>query len=94
MVPTFTVVRSTGEASGYTPAASPRLRRRQFTVASQSKLRRPDLEFPAPQFRRVRAANQPTSTGLELADRQEASDTGFLRIPSRLAHRARLIRRC
>ena len=28
MVPTFTAVRSTGEAPGFTPAASPRLRRR------------------------------------------------------------------
>ena len=28
MVPTFTIIRSTGPAPGYTPAASPRLRRR------------------------------------------------------------------
>jgi hypothetical protein len=33
---------------------------------------RPGLEFPARHEERVRAANQPESTGLELASCQEA----------------------
>jgi hypothetical protein len=33
---------------------------------------RPDLEFPTRNDGRVRTANQPTSTGLELASCQEA----------------------
>src|SRR6266487_1183597 len=72
MVPAFTAARSTGEASGSAPAVSPRLRRRQFTVASRPRPRRPCLEFPPVMKERVRTANQPESTGLELAVLQEA----------------------
>jgi hypothetical protein len=47
--------------------------RRPFTMASKPKPTRPDLEFPGPNNDgRVRAANQPESTGLELASCQEA----------------------
>ena len=71
MVPTFTAVRLTGEAPGYTPAVSPRLRRRPSPWPPGSRQVRPDREFPARQGR-VRTAIQPTSTGLELATTQEA----------------------
>jgi hypothetical protein len=46
-VPTFTDVRSTGQAPGFTSAASPRLRRSHFAVASQPRLSIPGQEFPA-----------------------------------------------
>ena len=49
---------------GSTPAASPRLRRRQFAMASRPGLLRPSREFPARHEGRVRAANQPGSAGL------------------------------
>ena len=52
----------------------------------------PDQEFPTRNEGRVRTANQPTSTGLELAIHEEASDAGSSRMPSRLAHQARPIR--
>jgi len=48
---------------GSAPAASPRLPRSNFTVASRPRLYRPGLEFPARHEGRVRAANQPESTG-------------------------------
>jgi hypothetical protein len=43
-----------------------------FTVASRPRQWRPCPEFPARHEERVRTANQPASTGLELAARQEA----------------------
>jgi hypothetical protein len=90
--PPFTAVRSTREASSCTPAASPWLRRRPSPwPPDRTRLHRPEVP-PHTTVCGVRAAHQPTSTGLELARSQEASDTGFSRIPSRLAHRARPIR--
>jgi hypothetical protein len=44
--PTFTDVRSTSEAPGYAPAASPTATPQPFTVASQPEPHRPDQEFP------------------------------------------------
>jgi len=41
-------------------------------MASRPQQMRPGLEFPARHERRVRTANQPKSTGLELASCQEA----------------------
>jgi len=52
---------------GSAPAVSPRLRRRQFTVASGPRQSRPCPEFPARRSGWVRTAIQPSSTGLELA---------------------------
>jgi hypothetical protein len=42
-----------------------------FTVASRPELVKPSLEFPAMAWQ-ARTANQPESTGLELAELQEA----------------------
>jgi len=42
-----------------------------FTVASRPELVKPSVEFPAMAWR-ARAAIQPESTGLELAEIQEA----------------------
>jgi hypothetical protein len=47
-VPTFTAVRSAGQAPGSAPAASPRLPRSTFTVASHPRRLRPGREFPPP----------------------------------------------
>ena len=49
MVPTFTVVRSTGEAPGFAPAASPWLRRRRFTTTCQARHMQPSRQFPTPE---------------------------------------------
>jgi len=46
--------------------------RRQFTTASKPGRVRPGLEFPTRDEEWVRTANQPESTGLELAAHQEA----------------------
>ena len=72
MVPTFTVVRLTGEASGFTPAASSWLRRRPSPrPAGPDTYHRSDSSPPATTIsdgpdKRLRTANQPRSTGLEL----------------------------
>jgi hypothetical protein len=71
MVPTFTVARSTGEAPGSTPAASPRLRRRPSPWPPGPE-EHAEPGVPRPIARRVCTANQPTSTGLELALPEEA----------------------
>jgi hypothetical protein len=62
---------STGEAPGSTPAASPRLRRRPSPWPPGPKSNaEPGVSRPTAQ--RVCTANQPTSTGLELALPEEA----------------------
>ena len=69
MVPTFTVVRLTGEASGFTPAASSWLRRRPSPrPAGPDTYHRSDSSPPATTIsdgpdKRLRTANQPRSTG-------------------------------
>ena len=74
MVPTFTVVRLTGEASGFAPAASSWLRRRPSPrPAGPDTYHRSDSSPPATTIsdgpdKRLRTANQPRSTGLELGD--------------------------
>jgi hypothetical protein len=92
VVPTFTAVRSTSEAPGSTPAASPRLRRRPSP-------------WPPDPSEQYRARSSPPRTAGGCAPRtsphppgwswrcfKRRNDTGSLRIPSRLAHRARPIR--
>jgi len=71
-VPTFTAARSTGEVPGFTPAASPRLRRRPSPWSRWPRRVKPCQKFPTPERERVRTANQPLSTGFELATSQEA----------------------
>ena len=74
MVPTFTVVRLTGEVPGFAPAASSWLRRRPSPrPAGPDTYRRSDSSPPATTVndgpdKRLRTANQPRSTGLELGD--------------------------
>src|SRR6266568_7147155 len=93
-VPTFTAARSTGEASGSTPAASPRLRRspspwppdpESGVPAESSPSLEPDGCAPPT------SPHPPDWSWFHLKRRNEAD---FLRIPSRLAHRARPIRQC
>src|SRR5262245_31423541 len=67
-------------------------------MASRPGLLRPSREFPARHEERVRAADQPESTGLELADAQAAYQLRFLAYPfpscsPRPAHPAVLNRR-
>lgn len=69
-VPTFTANRSAGEAPSYAPAISPWLRRRLSPWPSKrATLTR--LEVPNTEVL-VRIADQPESTGLELAYLEEA----------------------
>ena len=97
MVPTFTVVRSTGEAPGFAPAVSSWLRRRPSPRPA-----RPDTftvptvlhAGPPPGWRlptRICTALQPASTGFELVDDQEALRHRFLTctFPSRSPGTAR-----
>ena len=92
VVPTFAAVRSTSEAPGSTPAASPWLRRRHS----------PWPPHPSEQYR---ARSSPPRTAGGCAPRtsphppgwswrrfKRRNNTGSLRIPSRLAHRARPFR--
>ena len=81
----FTVVRSTGEASGFTPAVSSWLRRRPSPrPAGPSTSDRPDSSPPAqaawPPARTGRCAphSSPVSTGFELVDDEEALQHRFL----------------
>ena len=84
MVPTFTVVRSTGEAPGFAPAVSSWLRRRPSPrPARPDTYHRPDSSprraaawLAAPT--RLRTAHQPRSTGFELVDDEEALRHRFL----------------
>ena len=69
MVPTFTMNRLSGEVSSYTPAASPRLRRRHSPWPPDRRPETgPGVPRPHPFLQgRVRTAIQPVSTGFELA---------------------------
>ena len=51
MVPTFTVVRSTGEAPGFAPAVSSWLRRRHSPRPARPDTYKPSRQFPAPDYR-------------------------------------------
>jgi len=84
VVPAFTVVRSTGEAPGFAPAASSWLRRRPsprppgpdtLTLPGVPRAgRRPFADAPT----RLRAAHPPRSTGFERVDDEEALRHRFL----------------
>ena len=64
-------------------------------MASRPKRATPTREFPTRNLQRqVCTANQPRSTGFELALLKRRNNTGSSRIPSRLAHQARPIRQC
>ncbi len=80
VVPTFTAVRLTREASGFAPAASPWLRRSPSPWPPGPSFRDQTRSSPLPHARgqRVRAAYQPRSAGLELAAHQEAYRHRFL----------------
>ena len=75
MVPTFPVVRLTDQAPGSTPAAPPWLRCGPSPRPPGLNATNPAESCPPPRKspeQRVRTAHQPTSTGLELATREEA----------------------
>lgn len=84
MVPTFTVIRSTGEAPGFAPAVSSWLRRRPSPrPARPDTYHRSDSSPPHGHLaddheKWVRTAHQPRSTGFELVDDEEASRHRFL----------------
>ena len=102
MVPTFTAVRSTGEAPGSTPAASPRLRRRLSPWPLGPNHAYPAREFPTLPEPNNRQRPQTTVGAHRSPARihrvwswptlKRRNNTGSSRIPSRLAHRARSIR--
>ena len=97
MVPTFTVVRSTGEAPGFAPAVSSRPRRRPSPrPARPDTLAVPAVPRPGPppgwrRPARLRTALPPISTGFERVDDQEALRHRFLActFPSRSPGTAR-----
>jgi hypothetical protein len=100
-VPMFTVVRSTGEAPGFAPAASSWLRRRPSPrPAGPSTSDRPDSSPPAPAARlqpqtsRYAPLSSPHPPGSSWPTMKRRDNTGSLRIPSRLAHQTRPIRQC
>lgn len=74
MVPAFTAIPFDGLGTRLYPCDIAMVTPQTFTMASRHKLLRPCREFPEPRnFEvRVRAADQPESVGLELADAQEA----------------------
>jgi hypothetical protein len=94
MVPTFTVIRSTGEAPGFTPAVSPRLRRRPSPWPPSPGFRDPARSSPPPSGSGYapRTSPDPPGSSWRLVKRRNNTDSS--RIPSRLAHRARPIRQC
>ena len=61
-------------------------------MASSREFSDPHHAHARRQKDRVRTAHQPASTGLELVTISRGLNTGSLRMPSRLAHRARPIR--
>jgi hypothetical protein len=86
-------LRSTSEAPGYTPAASPRLRRRPFTVAPLTRTLQTRARSSPPVMRSGCAPRtSPYLLGWSWRTIKRRNNTGFSRIPSRLAHRARSIR--
>ena len=80
-VPTFTVVRSTSEAPGSTPAASPRLRRRPSPWPPDPDRKDPIGSSPSVVVDgQICAATQPTSTGLELVKPSRGVTTPIPRV--------------
>jgi hypothetical protein len=93
-VPAFTADRSAGPAPGSAPAASPRLPPQAFTVTSHPRLLRPGQEFPPARHEGRGCAPQPSPYPPDLSwrDVKRRNTTGFSRMPSRFAHRARPVR--
>ena len=100
MVPTFTVVRLTGEVSGFTPAASSWLRRRPsprpagpdtFTVPT---VPHPDGRLADDPHSGYAPHSSPHPPGSSWSTIKRLYDTGSSRTPSRLAHQTRPIRQC
>src|SRR5215212_9601580 len=101
VVPVFTVVRSTGEVSGFAPAVSSWLRRRPSPrPAGPSTSHRSDSSPPAPaawraaETGRYAPLSSPYPPGSSWSTIKRRYNTGSLRIPSRLAHQTRPIRQC
>ena len=94
MVPTFTAARSTGEAPGSTPAASPRLRRRPSPWPPSPREQYRTRSSPPEPSRRSAPRTSPHPPDWSWRCLKRRNDTGSSRIPSRLAHRARPIRQC
>jgi len=99
MVPTFTVVRSTGEAPGFAPAVSSWLRRRPSPrPARPDTYHRPDSSPPPrppgwwPPRGGYAPHTSPDPPGSSWSTMKRLHDTGSLRTPSRLAHQARPVR--
>ena len=96
----FTVVRKTGEASGFAPAASSWLRRRPSPrPAGPSTSDRPDSSPPAggtacSQTGRSAPLSSLDPPGSSWPTMKRRDNTGSLRMRSRLAHQAQPIRRC
>jgi hypothetical protein len=90
--PTFTADRLTGEAPGCTPAASPRLRRRPSPWPPSPGIKDPTRSSPPTSAGRYAPQTSPDPPGSSWRDFKRRNNTGFSRIPSRLAHRARPIR--
>jgi len=72
VVPTFTAVRSTGEAPGSTPAASPRLRRRLSPWPPDPGFEDPARSSPPVTTGGYAPRTSPDPPGFELAAPQEA----------------------
>ena len=90
MVPVFTCHRSTGEASSFTPVA-PASTPQTFPAGCPHR-KQSDLDGRRVTHLLRRAPHiRPKSARLEPVPHNEASDTGFSRIPSRLAHQARTV---
>lgn len=93
VVPTFTVVRSTGEVSGFTPAASSWLRRRHSPrPTGPDTYHRSDSSPPPLQGAKMHRAPALIHRVSSWSTIKRLYDTGSLRTPSRLAHQTRPIR--
>jgi hypothetical protein len=94
-VPTFTAVRSTDEVPGFAPTASPRLRRRPSPWPPGPDFQDPTRSSPHA-IGSVETHREPAQIHRVSSRRdfKRRNNTGFSRIPFRLAHRARPIRQC
>ena len=84
--------RSTGEAPSSTPAASPRLRRRPSPWPPSPDFRDPARSSPPEMRDGCAPQTSPDPPGSSWRRVKRRNNTGFSRIPSRLAHHARPIR--
>ena len=81
-----------GEVPGFTPAASPRLRRRHSPWPPTPGCVDPDRSSPPVMRGGYAPRTSPYPPGLSWRCFKRRNDTGFPCIPSRLAHRARPVR--